>query len=80
MRDVLIQNAIDVFPDNDAFNYAEGCSEKHPVMETHLYTCMCSLALTYNFSWSRWNLLSGRRTAVLLMREIIENKKIVRLR
>lgn len=38
---------------------------------------MSSLALSHNFSWSIWNLLSGSRIAVLLMRELIDNKKVV---
>lgn len=56
-----------------------GTGEKNPVMECHLYTCMGTLALTHNFTWSRWNLLAGRRSCILLMREIIENRKLVRL-
>lgn len=54
-----------------------GTGEKNPIMESHLYTCMGSLALTHNFTWSRWNLLSGRRSCILLMREMIENRKLV---
>lgn len=69
--------AADIFPENDAFCYTEGSCEKNGPMEAHLYHCMANLALTHNFSWSRWNLLSGSRTAVLLMREIIENRKPV---
>lgn len=69
--------AIDLFPEDDAFCYTEGSCEKNNAMEQHLYECMGSLALTHNFSWSRWNLLSGSRTCVLLMRELVENKKIV---
>ncbi len=47
-------------------------------MESHLYDCMAAIALTHNFTWSRWNFMSGRRSCVLLMREIIENRKTVR--
>lgn len=60
-----------------SYSNFKGTGEKNPVMETHLYTCMASLAETHNFSWSRWNLLSGRRSCILLMREIIENRKTV---
>lgn len=67
----------DIFPENDAFCYTEGSCEKNGPMEAHLYHCMANLALTHNFAWSRWNLLSGSRTAVLLMREIMENRKPV---
>lgn len=68
--------AVDLFPEDDAFNYSEGSCEKNPIMESHLYDCIGLLALTHNFSWSRWNLLSGCRMCVLLMREIIEHRRI----
>lgn len=55
-----------------------GTCEKHFVMESHLYDCMAAIALTHNFTWSRWNFMSGRRSCVLLMREIVENRKTVR--
>lgn len=48
-------------------------------MESHLYDCMAAIALSHNFTWSRWNFLSGRRSCVLLMREIVENRKTVRI-
>ncbi|GAB0101009.1 dynein axonemal intermediate chain 7 [Sergentomyia squamirostris] len=73
--DLMEGTAIDLFPESDAFCYAEGTCEKHNIMEAHLYDCMGALALTHNFSWSRWNLLSGPRSAVLLMREMIEHRK-----
>lgn len=73
----LQSKAIDLFPEDDAFCYTDGTCEKNAAMENHLYECIGALALTHNFSWSRWNLLAGSRTAVLLMREIIENKKVV---
>ncbi|XP_035786611.1 protein CASC1-like [Anopheles albimanus] len=68
--------AVDLFPEDDAFNYTEGTCEKNPIMESHLYDCMGLLALTHNFSWSRWNLLSGCRMCVLLMREIVEHRRL----
>ncbi|XP_052871875.1 dynein axonemal intermediate chain 7-like [Anopheles cruzii] len=68
--------AVDLFPEDDAFNYTEGTCEKNPIMESHLYECMGLLALTHNFSWSRWNLLSGCRMCVLLMREIVEHRRL----
>lgn len=55
-----------------------GTCEKHYVMESHLYDCMAAIALTHNFTWSRWNFMAGRRSCVLLMREIVENRKTVR--
>lgn len=77
LRAILTSAAINLFPEDDAFCYSEGTCEKNTVMESHLYTCMGDLALTHNFTWSRWNLLSGRRSCILLMREIIENRKVV---
>uniref|UniRef100_A0A1B0CGU5 Axonemal 84 kDa protein n=1 Tax=Lutzomyia longipalpis TaxID=7200 RepID=A0A1B0CGU5_LUTLO len=75
LKTVMKSTAIDLFPEPDAFCYTEGSCEKNTVMEAHLYDCMGALALTHNFSWSRWNLLSGSRTAVLLMREVMEHRK-----
>ncbi|XP_055842573.1 dynein axonemal intermediate chain 7 [Episyrphus balteatus] len=76
LKSILIKCAVDIFPDEDAFCYTEGSCEKNFVMEMHLYACMSTLALSHNFGWSRWNLLAGSRTAVLLMRELVENKKV----
>ncbi|XP_055637670.1 dynein axonemal intermediate chain 7 isoform X2 [Toxorhynchites rutilus septentrionalis] len=76
MMQMLRLAAVDLFPEDDAFNYSEGSCEKNPIMESHLYDCMGLLALSHNFSWSRWNLLSGCRMCVLLMREIIEHRRI----
>ncbi|XP_037931726.1 uncharacterized protein LOC119666515, partial [Teleopsis dalmanni] len=76
LKATLISSAVDIFPDEDAFCYTEGSCEKNYVMEMHLYVCMSTLALSHNFSWSRWNLLAGSRTAVLLLRELIENRKV----
>uniref|UniRef100_A0A1B0CYM2 Uncharacterized protein n=1 Tax=Phlebotomus papatasi TaxID=29031 RepID=A0A1B0CYM2_PHLPP len=75
LKTVMKSTAVDLFPESDAFCYTEGSCEKNSVMEEHLYDCMGSLALTHNFSWSRWNLLSGSRSAVLLMREVMEYRK-----
>jgi cancer susceptibility candidate protein 1 len=66
-----------IFPEADTFAYIEGACEKNYVMEHHLYACMATLALTHNFAWSRWNIVSGSRMAVVLMREIVENRKLV---
>lgn len=77
IKQILISSAVDIFPDEDAFCYTEGSCEKNYVMEMHLYACMSTLALSHNFSWSRWNLLAGSRTAVLLLRELVDGKKVV---
>ncbi|KAM7349932.1 uncharacterized protein ACRADG_008658 isoform 2-T2 [Cochliomyia hominivorax] len=76
IKQILISSAVDIFPDEDAFCYTEGSCEKNYVMEMHLYACMATLALSHNFSWSRWNLLAGSRTAVLLLRELVDGKKV----
>lgn len=76
-KSTLIGCAVDIFPEEDAFCYTEGSCEKNYVMEMHLYACMSTLGQSHNFGWSRWNLLAGSRTAVLLMRELLENKKPV---
>lgn len=96
LKNTFTWAGVNLFPEDDAFCYAEGISsllyaskkivrfcyvgtcEKHFVMESHLYDCMAAVALTHNFTWSRWNFLSGRRSCVVLMREIIENRKTVR--
>ncbi|ALC49871.1 CG15373 [Drosophila busckii] len=76
LKATLILSAVDIFPDEDAFCYTEGSCEKNYVMELHTYACISTLALSHNFSWSRWNLLAGSRTAVLLIRELLEGKKV----
>ncbi|XP_055374487.1 dynein axonemal intermediate chain 7 [Condylostylus longicornis] len=76
MKHILTESSVDLFPEPDAFCYTEGSCEKNFVMEMHLYNCMSTLALSHNFSWSRWNLLSGSRVAVLLMKEFINGKKV----
>ncbi|XP_043072312.1 dynein axonemal intermediate chain 7 [Drosophila grimshawi] len=76
LKATLILSAVDIFPDEDAFCYTEGSCEKNYVMEMHTYACISTLALSHNFSWSRWNLLAGSRTAVLLVRELMEGKKV----
>lgn len=71
LKEILLASAVDVFPENgsDATIYTEGSCEKHNVMETHLYQCMASVALSHNFSWSRWNLLAGEEYLGIHFRE-----------
>jgi cancer susceptibility candidate protein 1 len=74
----LMRNAAcDVFASEDAFCYTEGSCEKNFVMEMHIYNCMAYFASSHNFAWSRWNSQAGSRTAILLMRELIEHRKLV---
>lgn len=76
---VLRNTACDIFPDDDAFCYSESSCEKNYVMEMHIYSCMTCFALSHNFAWSRWNLAAGSRTAVFLMRELMEMRKLVNI-
>lgn len=61
LKAVLLASSVDLFPEegSDATIYTEGSCEKHNIMEKHLYECMASVAMSHNFSWSRWNLLAG---------------------
>lgn len=69
LKRIMQSAGVDVFPEYDAFCYIEGTAEKHWPMEKHLYYQMASLSTVFNFAWSRWNLLAGRRNIVLQMRE-----------
>lgn len=69
--------ACDIFPDDDGFCYTESSCEKNHVMENHIYESISCFALSHNFAWSRWNVGSGSRTSVFLMRELIEHRKLV---
>ncbi|CAO1434353.1 unnamed protein product [Diamesa hyperborea] len=68
--------ACDIFPDDDGFCYTENSCEKNHVMENHIYESISCFALSHNFAWSRWNVGSGSRTSVFLMRELIEHRKL----
>ena len=70
--------ACDIFPDDDGFCYTENSCEKNHVMENHIYESISCFALSHNFAWSRWNIGSGSRTSVFLMRELIEHRKLVK--
>lgn len=62
---LMRQGGIDLFPQHDAYLYVEGVTQKHYIAENHLYNCMALVSTTYNFSWSRWNLLAGRNKMVM---------------
>lgn len=62
---------------NNKFDSFIGACEKNKIMEAHLYNCMAHMGLTHGFSWSRWNIMQSSRSAVLLMRELIEHRKTV---
>ena len=60
---------MDIFPDCDSHCYIEGLPLKDIQTERHLYHCMALTANSLNFSWSRWNLLSGYDKAIMQYRE-----------
>lgn len=68
---------VDIFPAFDVFCYTEGTCEKLWPMEKHLYRGIAYAASVYNFTWSRWNCISGRRCAVMQFREHQEKRKQV---
>lgn len=78
MIKILRSVSCDIFPDDDAFYYVDSSCEKNAIMEFHLYSCMGIICGTHNFSWSRWNQHVGSRSCVLLIREVIEHRKLVR--
>lgn len=73
---LMRQGGVDLFPQHDAYLYVEGVTPKHYIAEKHLYNCMSLLCTTYNFSWSRWNLLAGRNNMVMQVREFLDRKKL----
>ncbi|XP_022190549.1 dynein intermediate chain CFAP94, axonemal [Nilaparvata lugens] len=71
------RGGVDVFPDHDAGVYmADSSRSKHHITESHAYQCMALLSTSYNFSWSRWNLLAGPDNIVMQMREFIDRKRL----
>lgn len=75
---LMCSGGVDLFPLHDAYCYIDGATPKHRAAEDHLYHCMALLSTSYSFSWSRWNLLAGRRNLVLQMREFLDRKRQVR--
>ncbi|GLV37041.1 uncharacterized protein CBL_02127 [Carabus blaptoides fortunei] len=76
LKRLLHRGGVDVFPAADAFCYTDGVCEKHWPMEHHLYYNMAQCAMYYNFSWSRWNLLAGRRRVVMQIREWSASERV----
>jgi hypothetical protein len=74
----MCSGGVDLFPLHDAYCYIDGATPKHRAAEDHLYDCMALLSTSHSFSWSRWNLLAGRRNMVLQIKEFLEKKKQVR--
>ena len=60
---------MDIFPDCDSHCYIEGLPLKDIQTERHLYHCMALTANSLNFTWSRWNLLSGYDKLIMQYRE-----------
>ncbi|KAK7867388.1 hypothetical protein R5R35_008932 [Gryllus longicercus] len=76
LQRIMQRGGVDIFPDRDAYCYVEGSASKHRVAEDHLYHCMALFSTSHNFTWSRWNLLAGRRKMVLQMREYLDRKNL----
>lgn len=74
----MCSGGVDLFPLHDAYCYIDGATPKHRSAEDHLYHCMALMSTSHSFSWSRWNLLAGRRNMVLQMKEFLEKKRQVR--
>ena len=68
IKEMRIQG-VDIFPDYDSHCYIEGLPLKDIQTESHLYHCMALTANALNFSWSRWNLLSGYKKLIMQYRE-----------
>jgi cancer susceptibility candidate protein 1 len=75
LRKLMCSGGVDLFPLHDAHCYIDGATPKHRAAEDHLYHCMALLSTSHSFSWSRWNLLAGRRNMVLQMKEFLEKKR-----
>ena len=63
------RQGVDIFPDYDSHCYIEGLPLKDIQTERHLYHCMALTANSLNFTWSRWNLLSGYDKLIMQYRE-----------
>ena len=63
------RQGVDIFPDCDSHCYIEGLPLKDIQTERHLYHCMALTANSLNFTWSRWNLLSGYDKLIMQYRE-----------
>ncbi|KAK5638603.1 hypothetical protein RI129_012898 [Pyrocoelia pectoralis] len=68
LKRILLDVGIDIFPSFDSFCYVKESCEKHWPMEKHTYFQMAQLSCCYNFSWSRWNTVAGRRGIIMQMR------------
>lgn len=63
------------FPEPDAFWYINGTiNVKHEAMCYHTYLCIGQFCQTHQFQRSAWNVLANRREAIILSRQIIENR------
>ena len=68
IKEMRVQG-VDIFPDYDSHCYIEGLPLKDIQTERHLYNCMSLTANSLNFTWSRWNLLSGYDKLIMQCRE-----------
>lgn len=74
---LMREGGIDLFPQQDAYLYVEGVTQKHYIAEDHLYSCLALFSTTYNFSWSRWNLLAGRNNMVMQVTMVSRNLLLI---
>lgn len=71
----LREHNMNFFPELDAFWYINGMSNvKHDAMCNHTYLCIGHFCQTHQFRRSAWNVLANRREAIVLSRQIIENR------
>lgn len=45
----------------------------------HTYTCYSQCCQTHQIQWSKWNRIGTRRTAIILGRQIVENRALEEL-
>ncbi|XP_044763637.1 dynein axonemal intermediate chain 7-like [Coccinella septempunctata] len=67
--EMMQRSGLDMFPDHDANCYYTATMEKHWPTAYVAYHAMAQTAIRYNFSRSKWNSESGRRSIVLRLRE-----------
>ena len=70
------RQGVDIFPDYDSHCYIEGLPLKDIQTERHLYDCMSLTANSLNFTWSRWNLLSGYDKLIMQVSRLLNIYKI----
>uniref|UniRef100_A0A182NQQ0 IC97/Casc1 N-terminal domain-containing protein n=1 Tax=Anopheles dirus TaxID=7168 RepID=A0A182NQQ0_9DIPT len=71
----LQRRNVHVFPQVDTCFYVAGlAAPKHRAMESHSLRCLGVFCLTHNFQSCLWNRYAGRRTSLVLGRQLIEGR------